>query len=71
MVLIPKTKNVVLKMGSADFRVFFTIEKTQLYGYLFSIKKVVSFPLIPPVANYSKDKCPNDKNQLVLSLSPH
>jgi len=42
----------------------------QLYGYLFSIKEVLSFPLTTPVTNNSKDKCPNDKNQLGIYFEP-
>jgi len=72
-IILPKYWNIVFfwRRVPADFRVFFTIEKTQFYGYLFSIMEVLSFPIIPPVTNNSKDKFPNDKISLVLSLSPH
>jgi len=51
--------DVALKMGS---QVFFTIEKTNSFMAIYS--SVLSFPLIPPLTNNSKDKYPNDKNQL-------
>jgi len=52
-------------MGFRRFSGIFHYRKDeQLYGYLFSIKEVLTFPLIPPVTNNSKDMCPNDKNQL-------
>jgi len=54
-----------LKMGSCWFSGIFHYRKDkQLCGYLFSIKEVLSFPLIPSLTNNSKVKCPNDKIQL-------
>jgi len=38
----------------------------RLYGYFVSSKDVLSFSLLPPVINNSKDKCPNGKNQFSI-----
>jgi len=38
----------------ADFRVFFIIDKTKIYGCFFSIKEVLRFQLIPYLTNNSK-----------------
>jgi len=59
------------EMGSRWFSGVFHYRKDQqLYGYLFSIKEVLSFPLIPPVTNISKDQCSNDKHQFGILFEP-
>jgi len=63
--------NYILLVNTGNFKDGFPLilgnfhyrKDKELYVYLFSIKEVLSFPLIPPLTDISKDKCPNDKNQ--------
>jgi len=57
-------KNALFKDGfPLIFEYFYYRKGKQLYGYFVNMKEVLSFPVIPPMSNNSKDKCPNDKNQ--------
>jgi len=52
-------------MSSRCFSGFFHYRKNkQRYGYLFSIKEVLSFPIITTRDKQLEDKCPNDPVRL-------
>jgi len=56
-------KSLILKDGfPLIFRYFSLSETHTAYWLFFNIKEVLSFPLILPAINNSRDKWPNDKN---------